>query len=75
MNSIKKNPSLLRRDVFICLFLIMTTLAVFWQVHDHGFIYLDDPGYVTENPRVQEGLSRKNIVWAFTTPHMGLWIP
>ena len=75
MNSINKTPSILRRDVFVCLFLIMTTLAVFWQVHDHGFIYLDDPGYVTENPRVQEGLSRKNIVWAFATPHMGLWIP
>ena len=65
----------MRHTLFIILLLIFATLAVFWQVHDYDYIYLDDPGYVTENPRVQEGLSRKNIVWAFATSHMGFWIP
>jgi len=65
----------MRHTLFISLLLIFATLAVFWQVQDYDYIYLDDPGYVTENPRVQEGLSRKNIVWAFATSHMGFWIP
>jgi tetratricopeptide (TPR) repeat protein len=65
----------MRHTLFISLLLIFATLTVFWQVHDYDYIYLDDPGYVTENPRVQEGLSRKNIVWAFATSHMGFWIP
>jgi len=65
----------MRREAFISFILIAATLAVFWQVHDHGFIYLDDPGYVTENIQIQKGLSRESVIWAFTNTHMGFWTP
>jgi len=75
MNSIKNKPSILRRDVFVCLFLIMITLAVYWQVRDHEFVIYDDDAYVTENPHVQAGLTRESLKWAFTTTWASNWHP
>ncbi len=43
------------------LFLIMATLAVYWQVGDHEFINFDDNLYVTENRHVQAGLPLKAL--------------
>ena len=65
----------MRRELLICLFLTVATLAVFWQVHDHEFINLDDCDYVTENLHVQKGFSRESVVWAFTTTHAANWHP
>jgi protein O-mannosyl-transferase len=59
----------------ICLFLIMTTLAVYWQVQSHEFIYYDDIEYVRENVNVKAGLTPASIVWAFTTSHATNWHP
>jgi tetratricopeptide (TPR) repeat protein len=59
----------------ICLVLIITTLAVFWQVKDHEFINFDDPLYVTENLHIQGGITLKGVTWAFTTFHAGNWHP
>jgi Flp pilus assembly protein TadD len=75
MNSIKNKPSILRRDVFVCLFLIMITLAVYWQVRNHEFINLDDSEYVTENRHVQNGLTLNSMIWAFTTTQVANWHP
>jgi Tfp pilus assembly protein PilF len=63
------------RALPICLFLIITTLAVFWQVKDHEFISYDDNHYVTENPQVQAGLTIKSLKWAFTSIHSANWHP
>ena len=62
-------------DYLICLLLIAAALAVFWQVRNHDFINLDDPVYVTQNPHVQNGLSRESVLWAFSNFHAGFWIP
>jgi len=59
----------------VCLFLIITTLAVFWQVKDHEFINFDDTEYVTENFHVRGGITFKGVTWAFTTFHAGNWHP
>ncbi len=64
-----------RRDFFIYLFLILVTLATYWQVCNNEFVNFDDPEYVTENPQVQAGLTLKGIVWAFTTGHALNWHP
>ena len=64
-----------RSEIVISLFLIMATLAVFWQVQDHEFINYDDNRYVTENRNIREGLSMEGVTWAFTTGLHGHWHP
>jgi len=68
------NPTLLadkpksisrRREILICLSLVLSTLAVYWPVRDFDFVNIDDWAYVTENPNVQRGLSWENFKWRF----------
>lgn len=61
--------------VLAALLLTALTLAVYWQVGGHAFIRLDDNLYVTENPRVQAGLTPDGAAWAFTTFYGGNWHP
>ena len=49
----------------ICLFLVISSTVVYWQVKDHQFINFDDSIYITENSHVLKGLSLENIKWAF----------
>ena len=59
----------------ICIFLVISTLAVYWQVKDHEFINYDDNRYITGNGHVQAGLTGESIVWAFTTSYASNWHP
>lgn len=65
------------RDIFVCLFLIMATLIVYWQVHSYEFVNYDDDYHVYTNRYVQSGLTIENIIWAFTdgTLISNYWIP
>ncbi len=65
----------LRYEGLVCLFLVIVSLAVYWQVGNHTFIDYDDNAYVTENRHVQSGLTPKSITWAFTTTHASNWHP
>jgi len=62
---------------WICFFLVVATITVYWQVHNFDFINYDDPLYVNENQHVQSGISFKTIVWAFTdaTKETNYWSP
>jgi tetratricopeptide (TPR) repeat protein len=60
--SSNKNKSLL-----ICLILIVTTFAVYYQVHNFAFVNFDDPVYVYKNPDIQAGITLKAIKWAFSS--------
>jgi tetratricopeptide (TPR) repeat protein len=51
------------------------TLAVYLPSIANGFVQMDDPGYVFDNARVQAGLSRANVAWAFRTLDMANWHP
>ncbi len=53
--------------------LALATFAAFEQTCRNGFVVLDDPAYVTENPHVKAGITRKSLIWAFTSPHSGNW--
>lgn len=64
-----------RLFLIICLVLALATVAVYWQVKDHEFVNYDDGKYVTENYRVQAGLTLAGFKWAFTTSHGGYWHP
>jgi tetratricopeptide (TPR) repeat protein len=66
-----------RCDVLICLFLVFSTLAVYWQVTNHEFINYDDDFYITENYHVQAGLKISGLIWSFTSGTMvsNYWHP
>ncbi|MGD0784670.1 MAG: tetratricopeptide repeat protein [Sedimentisphaerales bacterium] len=70
----EKNPNK-NWPLLICLVLTLTTLAVYYQVHSFGFINLDDPVYVSENPNIQAGITLNAVKWAFTSGHAGNWHP
>lgn len=63
------------REFLVCLLLTATVLTVYWPVHHFDFVACDDNIYVTENHHVREGLSGRNIVWAFTTTDTTNWHP
>ena len=58
-----------------CLALAVGTLLVFGQICHHDFISFDDHEYIVENSHVYTGLTRENIVWAFTKIHAFNWHP
>ncbi|MHC4739804.1 MAG: tetratricopeptide repeat protein, partial [Planctomycetota bacterium] len=59
----------------IYLFLALTTLAVYFEVRNYEFVNYDDQEYVTENKRVQAGLTTENVKWAFTSTKFSSWDP
>jgi len=65
-----------RRLLFIIpLLLVVATTAVYWQIHGFDFVNFDDNEYVFENTHVKNGITAKNIIWAFTAFHSGNWHP
>ncbi len=65
----------MRRELIICGLLAGITLAMYWPVRNHDFIYFDDPQYVTENTHVTNGLSWQSVRWALSTPVAANWHP
>jgi tetratricopeptide (TPR) repeat protein len=63
-----------RRDLLICLLLAVVTLAVYAPVRHHGFITVDDPAYVSQNPAVRQGLTAESVRWALGF-HESNWHP
>src|SRR5437867_6092456 len=59
----------------VCLVLALLTWALFWPVADHEFVNYDDNLYVTDNSKVEEGLTFRGVVWAFTTLDACNWHP
>ncbi|MCP4345678.1 MAG: tetratricopeptide repeat protein [Desulfobacterales bacterium] len=65
----------LRTCILSYLFLIIATLAVYWQVNDYQFIGYDDEIYVSGNSHVQDGLTSDSIIWSFTATYAANWHP
>lgn len=60
---------------FICLLLVLASLAVYFPVCHFGFVDYDDSGYFFNNPHVLTGLTWPNIQWAFTNGEYANWHP
>lgn len=54
-----------RLKFIIYLFLIVGTLAVYWQLPSHDFIVFDDDTYVSKNSYVVSGLTKRGFIWAY----------
>jgi tetratricopeptide (TPR) repeat protein len=68
------SDSLLSSSV-ICIVLIAAIIIVYIQVVGFGFINLDDPGYVSSNDIVKQGITPEGIRWAVSTFHKANWHP
>ena len=65
----------MRQDAAIMVLLAAAITVVFWPLGRFDFNNYDDPGDVSENPRVQAGLTWDSILWALTTTEGCNWIP
>ena len=63
------------RSVFICVVLVGVTVGVYRRVVGYDFVNFDDPMYVSENKRVNEGFSWEGVKWAFTPGKVAYWHP
>lgn len=61
--------------IAICIFLAVSTFAVYSQVQDHEFINYDDDKYVTNNEYVKAGFTQDSVGWALTTSYNSNWHP
>lgn len=59
----------------VVLILALLIIAAYWPVRSFDFIDFDDKLYVTDNTRVQAGLSAGNLKWAFTALQPVYWQP
>ncbi|PYX34311.1 MAG: hypothetical protein DMG80_02765 [Acidobacteria bacterium] len=64
-----------KRNLILCLVLVVATLAVYNVVNQNGFVNYDDDVYVTANRHVQAGLSWETIRWAFGSFDAANWHP
>jgi tetratricopeptide (TPR) repeat protein len=64
-----------RRLAWLSALLFLGTFALFGRAAMHGFIGYDDPGYVTANQMVQNGLTWGGVAWAFGSTAMSNWHP
>jgi tetratricopeptide (TPR) repeat protein len=64
-----------RTTVPCALLLAAAVLACYSSVTHNGFVDLDDPAYITENPPVQAGLTWQTVKWAFTSTYEANWHP
>ncbi len=62
-------------DFLICLFLLLSTLAVYGQVRGFDFVNIDDREYITANAVVRAGMSSAGLAWALTADYAGNWFP
>ena len=75
MTSTKKTFLNVRYEFWICLFLVLSIIVVYYQVSTFDFINFDTPKYVYNNSHVKAGLTSKGISWAFTTTYFSNWHP
>jgi len=61
--------------ILIALALIIITAGAYCRTTFYGFITYDDPGYVSDNPSVLNGLTTSGIRYAFTTSDTANRIP
>lgn len=67
--------SVSQTKLLIVLLLVAATLVAYEPVRKYEFSDYDDDRYITNNPRIQQGLSRDNIVWALTATEVANWHP
>ena len=61
--------------LYACILLALLIFATYSGVAFNDFVEFDDEPYVYGNSHIVEGLSRANIIWAWTSFEEGNWHP
>jgi protein O-mannosyl-transferase len=63
--------------ILLCIGLVAIILSSYMQAGNNQFLNFDDNDYVTSNPHAASGITRENIIWAFTSVDevTGNWHP
>jgi Tfp pilus assembly protein PilF len=64
-----------KRNVVLCLLIVVATLTLYNPVNRHPFVNYDDDRYVAENPHIHDGLTWGTVTWAFTSTEQANWHP
>lgn len=64
-----------KRNVILCLLLVVATLALYNPVNRHPFVNYDDDRYVTGNAHIHKSVNWDTIAWAFSSTEQGNWHP
>jgi tetratricopeptide (TPR) repeat protein len=75
MGYLSPGPDCRWRALLLSFVLLVLILLVYAPVMHYDFVTWDDPQYVYENPHVTHGLTKDDVLWAFTTGHAGYWVP
>jgi tetratricopeptide (TPR) repeat protein len=75
-----KNLTAVKKDAgfqpgWVALAIVVLTVAAYSSVGSLGFVTLDDPQYILDNPHVNQGLSWAGLQWAFTSTDASNWHP
>jgi protein O-mannosyl-transferase len=68
-------PRLTLRSWLVLALLGAVTFAAFAGVLRNGWILVDDPAYVYQNPHVRRGLTLEGARWFLSEPHGNNWEP
>jgi len=63
------------QPILLSAVLVLAAVLLYGPVTHHEFLEFDDGPYVTKNIHVNSGLTRANLVWAFTAFHEANWHP
>lgn len=55
--------------------LVAAVLAIYAQTAHHAFLSYDDPGYVTGNASIRDGITWQSLRWAVTATDVYNWHP
>jgi len=58
-----------------CVFLVLATAAVFYQVRGYDFVSFDDLEYVFDNDGISSGTMLERFHWAITSAYSANWHP
>lgn len=65
-----------RKLLITCMVLITAIIAAYWQVWTYDFTNWDDTIYVTENRKIQNGVTFENLAWSLNIWQKGAyWHP
>jgi tetratricopeptide (TPR) repeat protein len=63
------------RPVLLGLAIVLATIAAYAPLRGNGFVRIDDPTYIVDNPHLAHGLSLDTVAWALRPGYASNWHP